>query len=84
MSLSESIYQARSSVFTPSGLVSQVIVEEAELSGHVQLQLRRSGGPWLTMSRDSGAYCINTPDPSVEYSFLPVGLDTSCNVYIGP
>lgn len=86
MALSETLAVGsnQSGEFTPTNGVSDVIVEGSG-RGQIFLKAKAPGSSkWQMVADQTGAFCVNTPDMGVVYSFFGVTLEEAVQVYIGP
>jgi hypothetical protein len=81
--INETITSSPSAVTTPTGPVSDVIVDNKG-AGSVYLEARASGGDWVVVTDTEGAFTVDTPDDTIEYRFRPSALSVSAVVYFGP
>ncbi len=84
MSINETISgDGFSAEANPTGATSDVVVGEHG-AGRVVLQVKASGGEWATVSMQSGAYAVATPDAGLIYRFEAKGVSAAgAHVYFG-
>lgn len=84
MAINETITgDTASSTTVPTVSASDIIVE-GNGTGTIRLQVKAPGGNWVNISQDTGAFSIQTADPTLTYRFLPQDVVGNVRVFMGP
>jgi hypothetical protein len=72
-----------SSIFKASNIVTDVVIEGRGF-GQIRVEEKPTDGNWRLKDNRVGAFCIRTPDPTIEYRIRAIGVNKPIRVFMGP